>query len=141
MNGVILDTNVVSEPRAISPSPHVTAWFGRQDPDRLFLTAMVVAELSAGIERLSLGRKRDDIEAWRDQLIRHQFRGRILVMDTEAALIYGKFVAVAFSRGKPPSISDAQIAAVAKANDMAVATRNTADFEVFDIQVIDPWAG
>ena len=42
-------------------------------------------------------------------------------------------------RGREPKISDTQIAAVAKVRDMAVATRNVADFEPFGVEVINPW--
>lgn len=141
MTGIILDTNVISEPKRPTPSSKVVDWFAAQNPQDLFITAMVVAELSMGIERMAPGQRKRDMQDWRDRLIDQGFSGRILLMDTEAALIYGQIVAAAFAQGRPPGVADAQIAAVAKANNMAVATRDISDFEAFDIEVIDPWSG
>jgi toxin FitB len=72
-------------------------------------------------------------------LLHDQFAERVLPYDAEAALVYGALVADARSRGREPKLSDAQIAAVAKVHDMAVATRNIADFEHLDVVVINPW--
>ena len=141
MTGIILDTNVISEPKRPTPSSKVVDWFATQNPQDLFITAMVVAELSMGIERMAPDQRKRDMQDWRDRLIYQGFSGRILLMDTEAALIYGQIVAAAFAQGRPPGVADAQIAAIAKANNMAVATRDISDFEAFDIEVIDPWAG
>ena len=45
------------------------------------------------------------------------------------------------SAGRPILEADCQIAAIARARDAAVATRNGADFEHCGIAVIGPWAG
>ena len=62
------------------------------------------------------------------------------MFDVEAALIYGKLVANALAQGRTPTVADAQIAAVAWRDGMAVATRNVADFKALQVPVIDPWA-
>lgn len=80
------------------------------------------------------------MEAWLHLLVRERFVGRILPYDGDAGLAYGSIVAIARAQGRSPSISDAQIAAVAILRDMAVATRNVADFEPFGVPVIDPWS-
>ena len=42
--------------------------------------------------------------------------------------------------GRPISTEDAQIAAIALAHDMTLATRNVSDFEGIDgLQIINPW--
>jgi hypothetical protein len=42
--------------------------------------------------------------------------------------------------GSPISTEDAQIAAIALANQLTLVTRNTKDFQgIADIQVINPW--
>jgi len=45
----------------------------------------------------------------------------------------------AVSPGSPISQFDCQIAAIARAQEAAVATRNTGDYEGCGIEVIDPW--
>lgn len=51
----------------------------------------------------------------------------------------GSIAAERRSAGKPISQFDCQIAAIARAHEAAVATRNTVDFEGCGIVVIDPW--
>jgi predicted nucleic acid-binding protein len=141
MRGIILDTNVVSEPRRPAPDPRVRSWFEAQDVDRLYLTTTVIGELAVGIERLPSGRRRGDFRSWLDGLISEDFAGRILVFDVAAALIYGKLVAAALARGRPPTVGDAQIAAVAQRDGMAVASRDIRGFDSLDVSIIDPWQG
>ena len=78
---------------------------------------------------------------WLEALVQENFAGRILVFDVTAALIYGELVAAALARGRPPTVGDAQIAAVARRNGMAVASRDVRDFETLEVPVIDPWHG
>jgi len=42
--------------------------------------------------------------------------------------------------GRPLSVLDAQIAAIARANGCAVATRNVRDFEECGVEIFDPFA-
>jgi hypothetical protein len=141
MRGVILDTNVVSEPRRPVPDPNVKAWFAAQQPEQLYLTTTVIAELAVGIERMPPGRRRASFQRWLDALLTEDFATRILTFDVEAALIYGKMVAEAVARGRPPTVGDAQIAAVARRHRMAVASRDIRAFETLDVAIIDPWTG
>jgi predicted nucleic acid-binding protein len=139
VSGIILDTNVVSEPKRPLPAAQVEMWFEAQRGDQLYLTSTVIGELAAGIERMPAGRKRADLERWRDTLIAETFVERILTFDVEAALIYGRLIAEARARGRHPKLSDAQIAAVAWREGMAVATRNVADFRDLQVPIINPW--
>jgi predicted nucleic acid-binding protein len=140
VTGIVLDTNVISEPRRPSPEPKVLAWLAEQDVECLYLTATVVGELAHGIAILPSGRRRDQFEAWLFELVRERFAGRILPFDGEAALLFGQMLAVARARGRPMDAGDAQIAAVAQLHGMAVATRDADDFEPLSIAVINPWA-
>jgi predicted nucleic acid-binding protein len=139
MTGVILDTCLVFEPKRPSPDRRVEDWFRRQDPYQLYLTATIVGELADGIARLPAGRRRADYRAWLDGLIETDFAGRIFAFDVAAALIYGEIVADALAQGRPPHVGDAQIAAMARRHDMAVATRNVGVFGAFGITMINPW--
>jgi toxin FitB len=141
MSGIILDTNVISEPKRPSPDPQVRAWFEAQDVEQLHLTTTVISELAVGIERLPPGRRQAEFRRWLDSLLTEDFAGRILTFDVEAALIYGKLVTEALARGRPPTVGDAQIAAVARRHRMVVASRDARGFEPLDVPVIDPWRG
>jgi hypothetical protein len=141
MNGIILDTNVVSEPKRPMPDAKVRSWFAVQNVDRLYLTTTVIAELAVGIERLPSGRRRTEFRRWLEALVQEDFAGRILVFDVPAALIYGQLVAGALAQGRPPTVGDAQIAAVAHRDGMAVASRDSRGFECLDVTLINPWQG
>jgi toxin FitB len=105
---------------------------------RLYLTT-VIGELAVGIERMHPGRRRADFRRWLEALISEDFAGRILVFDVAAALIYGRLVAAALARGRPPTVGDAQIAAVAQRNQMAVASRDVRGFDSLEVTIVDPW--
>jgi predicted nucleic acid-binding protein len=139
MTGIVLDTNVISEPRRPQPAPSVMAWLTGQDVERLYLTATVVGELAHGIAILPGGRRRDRFEAWLSELVHTRFAGRILAFDGEAALLFGQVLAVARAKGRPTDAGDAQIAAVARLHGMAVATRDVTDFEPLGVTIINPW--
>jgi toxin FitB len=98
-----------------------------------------VGELAVGIERMPPGRRRADFRRWLEALISEDFAGRILVFDVAAALIYGRLVAAALARGRPPTVGDAQIAAVAQRNQMAVASRDVRGFDSLEVTIVDPW--
>ena len=74
MNRYLLDTNVVSELRKPRPHGAVVAWLTSQQEEQLFLSAVTLGELQAGIERTRRQDtiKADEIEGWLDQI------GRVL---------------------------------------------------------------
>ena len=137
---VVIDTNVVSELMRQTPAPAVMAWFSRQHSADLYLTAVSEAELRAGAAILPAGRRRDRLAAEVDAVVREDFAGRVLPFDSAAARAYAAIAVSRRSVGRPILEADCQIAAIARARDAAVATRNGADFEHCGIAVIDPWA-
>ena len=52
---------------------------------------------------------------------------------------YASIAATRRASGSPISLPDAQIAAIAAANGMAVVTRNEADFAGVCVDIINPW--
>ena len=138
---IVVDTNVVSELMRLAPSTAVMAWFTEQGSASLYLTAASEAELRAGAAILPAGRRRDRLAAGIDSVIEQDFAGRVLPFDCAAAKAYASIAASRRSAGRPILDADCQIAAIARARDAAVATRNAGDFEQYGIAVIDPWSG
>jgi toxin FitB len=85
------------------------------------------------------GRRKSDLEAVARSVL-GLFIGRILPFDSGAAAAYAEIVATRQRIGRPINDFDAQIAAIARSRDMALATRNASDFGGIDLRVIDPWA-
>ena len=68
-----------------------------------------------------------------------QFQNRILVFDGRAAAHFASIGAERESVGRPISQFDTMIAAIARSHGFVVATRDTRDFELCGIKLINPW--
>ena len=137
---IVLDTNVVSEPLKPQPDATVVDWLNNQEPTTLYLTAINVAELLAGVESMPSGKRRNALqEAVTGQLL-PLFAGRILPFDTRAAEVFARANASAQAAGNPVSFADGAIAAIALAHGFLLASRNVRDFRGTGVQLINPWA-
>ncbi len=137
---IILDTNVISETMRPAPEPTVVAWLNRQDSLSLFLTTPTIAEVHYGIEALPNGKRRRALSDGFDRMLREAFEGRILTFDLGAAKRYGLVMSARRARGRPLSVVDGQIAAMALDRHAVIATRNVRDFEGCGVEVVDPFA-
>lgn len=136
---IIIDTNVISELMRPTPDPAVLRWFDAQPARDLHLTAVTVAELLLGVARLDPGARRDGLAAAVGALVDEDFAERILPFDHVAAVEYASVVARRARLGRPVSMADAQIAAIARAHGAGVVTRNVSDFQETGVSVIDPF--
>lgn len=102
------------------------------------LSSIALGEISFGIAKLPEGARKSrywvQLAEWRVQ-----FADRIYPFTAETALIYGEVLAKARRAGRPMSVPDGQIAAIALEWDCALATRNISDFETAGISLINPW--
>ena len=137
---IVLDTSVVSELTRKRPSPRVLAWLDRQDVRSLFVTAVTEAEIRTGIALLLTGWRRDGLAAAADRVFGEVFSGRVLAFDEAAAEAYAEIAASRREGRRPISQFDCQIAAIARSNGMAVATRDVEGLRGCGIEVIDPWS-
>ncbi len=135
----LLDTNVLSELLRAAPEPAVTAWFARQAPDSLFVSAVTQAEMMLGARVLPAGKRRNTLEAALTAMFEHDFTGRVLPFDAAAAAVYADVVSARRAAGRPISQFDAQIAAIARCHRARVATRNVSDFEGCELSLVNPW--
>ena len=130
----LLDTNVVSELRKPRPHGGVLAWLQAVDDKDLFMSAVTVGEIQAGIE---LTREQDaaratEIEVWLEQVAASY---AVLPMDAAAFRVWVRLM----HRRSDTLIEDAMIAATAKAHGLTVVTRNVADFKPFAVPVLNPF--
>lgn len=136
---IILDTNVVSETMRPDPSRKVLEWYRSRQRYHLYTTTITVAETLSGIMMLPAGARRTGMERDAAATFAEDFDGRILAFDMAAAEAYGPLVSRRRTIGRPVQPLDAQIAAIARANRMAVATRNLDDFADCGVDLINPW--
>lgn len=130
----LLDTNVVSETRKLKPHGAVLAWLKATPEQSLYLSAVTLGEIQAGIE---ITRERDmakaaEIEIWLEQLAQSI---QILPVDAAAFRCWAKLL----HRRANHHLEDALIAATAMTHGLTVVTRNTKDFEAFGIMLLNPF--
>jgi toxin FitB len=135
---IVVDTNVVSELMRPSPSPQVRDWVNAQPPGELCTTAVTVAEIRYGLERLPDGRRKDSLLATVSEVFA-AFSEFIQPFDADAAVWYATIVVRRDRLGLPIDGFDAQIAAICRTRGASLATRNAKDFRETGIDVIDPW--
>ena len=142
MQGVLLDTNVLSELMRPQPSPVVLGWFAQQEGSDFYTSAITQAEMLLGVALLPGGKRRDAIADAVEQMFEQDFVGRCLPFDELAAHEYAALVATRNRIGMPISTEDAQIAAIALHHGLSLATHNTKDFrKISELVLLDPWFG
>lgn len=136
---IVLDTNVLSEIMLASPNPAVYLWASQQPNDQLYTTAISMAEIFRGIELLPIGKRRTQLLTTAESVFSSLLLGRVLAFDENSARTFALIAVDRRMRGKPISLFDAQIAAIAKVREATVATRNVRDFENCGVRLINPW--
>lgn len=130
----LLDTNVVSELRRNKPHGGVLAWLDQAPESGLYLSAVTVGEIQAGIE---ITRKLDqdkarDIQSWLNELV--QFFP-ILPAD---ATVFRRWALLMHGR-TDHHLEDGLIAATALVHDLTIATRNIKDFKPLGVALVNPF--
>lgn len=136
----LLDTNIVS---ADAPTKrHVgveafAAWV-RANSNRLYLSAITIAEIEAGIARtvrIGATTKAQSLRRWL-AAIEHFYAGRILPFGVEEARHAG--LILDWARAHDPGFEDIAIAATAAAHGLTVLTANERHFEPLGVALANP---
>jgi len=136
---ILLDTNVVSEPLRQFPDAQVVAWIDAQPLDTLFLSAITVAEMRAGVALLPATKRRAGLQQNLEKRVLPLFAGRVLPFDMGCAQAYAELMAKARASGLAVATVDGYNAAIAAVNGLTVATRDTGPFVAASVTVINPW--
>ncbi|MCP1661241.1 type II toxin-antitoxin system VapC family toxin [Neisseria perflava] len=135
----LLDTNIISEMRKVAigrGNPNVAAWVSEQNGEFFYLSAIVLMEL----ERGALGMERKDsaqgriLRTWLEQIVKKEFKTRILPVDAATAEICAKL----HVPDRSPE-NDAWIAVQAIQHGLTLITRNEKDFTDLGVQVFNPF--
>ena len=130
----LLDTNVISELRKARPHGAVVAWLQQLDNRDIYLSAMVVGEMQAGIEltRRQDAEKAREIESWLSQVVATY---QVLALDGEVCREWARLI----DRRSKALTEDALIAATAKVHGFTLATRNVRDFQGWGLNLFNPF--
>ena len=136
---ILLDTNVLTELMRSNANQAVIQWVDRHPTGELFIAALTQAEIELAIELLPKGKRKSLLTITANRMF-DEFIGHCLPFDHKAASKYAHLVATRTKNGPPIRVEDGQIAAIALANGLALATRNVADYvEIDRLRVINPW--
>ena len=135
----VLDTNVLSEIPRPEPDANVAAWLVSQPKQQIFTNFINQAEILFGIALLPPCLRGETLEAAIDGIFGEDFGGRIIAFSADCSSHYADIAVGRKLLGRPISQFDAMIAAVTRAHGARLVTRNTADFEHCDIEVVNPW--
>ena len=126
----LLDTNIISELRKPKPHGAVVAWVQSIEDKDLFLSAVTIGEIQAGIEitREQDSIKAEQIEQWLD-LVACSYN--VLPMTADIFRIWAKLM----HRRSDTLYEDAMIASTAKQHHLTVVTRNIVDFKDFGVKL------
>lgn len=136
----LLDTCLISELVKKAPGTSVVKWLDSQDEQKLFLSVITFGELQKGISKLQDGSRKDELQAWIEHDLALRFAGRVIDMDLETLLAWGRMQGEAEQRGETLPAMDSLIAATAKAHGLVVVTRNVRDIERCRVRTFNPWS-
>lgn len=137
----LMDTNIVSATSPIARAEvgpaAFSAWL-RRNSERLFLSAVTIAEVEAGIVRagrIGATTKAGRLRRWL-ALVEHLHAGRILTFGIEEARHAGTIIDRA--RAHDPGFEDVAIAATAAAHGLTVLTANERHFTPLGVPFLNP---
>ena len=134
----ILDTCVISELIKKLPDNNVLKWLSECEEDQLFISCLSLGEIRFGIDILPESRKKNDLILWFDD-IQESFRDSTLPITNSICIRWGEERAKFKKKGLQLPVVDAIIACTAIDNNYTLVTRNTHDFEIMNIALLNPW--
>jgi tRNA(fMet)-specific endonuclease VapC len=132
----LLDTNILSEAKRPQPNEKVMEKLRLYRQETATAT-IVIHEMLYGCLRLSLSKKRQDIEDYINDVILAQLP--LFDYNLKAAQYHAQQRARLSKVGKTPAFIDGQIASIALTNDLILVTNNVVDFQDFDSLIIENW--
>ena len=132
---ILLDTMVLSELRKARPNPSAVTYLKSQPTNGVFLSAMTLGKIEAGIEnqRSVAPEIAAELAQWL-ALMEMQFVSFILPVTPAIAKLWGRLCVQTRSKG-----IDNLIAATALCHNLTVVTRNVKDFQPAGVRVFDPF--
>ena len=135
----LLDTCFLSELRKPQPNSGVTDWLSHIDEQHLYISSVSICEIQKGISQLNDPVYQQNLTRWLDDTLLPWFEDKIIPVDTQLARYWGDLLGIFSKKGLTRPIMDTLIAASAMRGEFILITRNTDDFELFEINLHNPW--
>jgi toxin FitB len=132
----LLDTNIISELRKPKPHGALLEWYRNISDENLFISAVSIGEIQAGIEltREQDKKKAETIELWLKQI---SDAHNVLPMTASCFRLWAKLM----HKQTNTVWEDAMIAATAIDRQLIVVSRNVKDFKRFKLELLNPFEG
>lgn len=132
----LIDTCALSELVAARPDKNVISWFESVPQESLYMSVLSPGEIRNGVEKLSRGRRHSQILSWLEHDLPRWFEDRMLPINNQVADEWGRLQSKV--ERTLPAI-DSLIAATALFHRLVLVTRNVKDFDLPDVDVLNPW--
>lgn len=132
----LLDTNIISEPFKLQPSPIVVEKL-QQASKTSAISSVTWHELLYGLHRFPTSKRKKQLETYLFETIRPNLP--IIPYDETAAEWFAVERARLSTLGQAPSYADGQIAAIAQVNNLILVTRNLKDYRTFTALNLENW--
>lgn len=132
----LLDTNIISEVVKREPSLAVMTRLDEHQ-QACAIGSPGWQELLLGLYRMPPGARRQTVEFYYQDVVRATFP--ILGYDQSAAEWHAAEVARLLSIGRPATLLDGQLAAVAATNNLILVMRNVKDFSFYNGLIVEDW--
>ncbi len=136
----LLDTMVLSEAARPKPNAGVVHWMRDQAAWDLAVSVLTFGEIRRGVERMRDGRRKAELQRWLATTLSESFAERVLLLDLEAALMWGLLAAESDRLGRPLHVVDGLLLATAKVHGLTIVTRNVSDFDGRGVPVLNPYS-
>jgi predicted nucleic acid-binding protein len=139
VSGWLLDTNVISELRRPRPNARVRTFVAGQALEELFVSSVTFAEIRFGIETVGDPIRRAEINDWLTHKVRPMFDQRVLDVSEDVMFKWRLLVEDGRKAGHTFSQPDLIIAATALHHGLTVVTRDTSDYKLARVPLLNPW--
>jgi toxin FitB len=100
-----------------------------------FASVVSLGEIKSGIERLSEGRRKQQLTGWFEGELRPWLADRVISFDEDCAMVWASLRV----RSPNAKFADSQIAATALVHGLTLVTRNVRGFTFAGLPVFNPW--
>ena len=135
----LLHTMVISEARKRHAHPAVVAWLDATPEQDLAISVLTLFELERGVSRLADAVARRRLQAWLEDELRPRFAARVLDIDAEVAVLWGRTAGEAARHGRMVPTVDGLLVATARRHGLTLVTRNVTDVEGLGVPIRNPW--
>jgi predicted nucleic acid-binding protein len=139
VSGWLLDTNVISELRRPRPSARVRSFIAGERLEDLFVSTVTLAEIRFGIEVVGDPTRRAELSDWLEHRVRPMFDQRVLEVSEDVMFRWRLLVEEGRKVGHTFSQPDLIIAATALQHGLTVVTRDTGDYKLARVPLLNPW--